>query len=840
MSRTLRKCQRIENERNANPMGSRTNEIQAKKRVLDKRYFSTKALMSSTHTFEDNSWEAVFRCSPAALSFNALDGRFIAANPSFLKMIGYSLEELLALYAFEVTPIDDRPDCQCHVEMLIHGEKEHFEIEKGMIRADGTVMTVRLSVSLVRDASGTPLHLMALTEDITEKRRAEDALRANEERLRAIINYTTVGVNLIALNGNFIDVNPAFCEMMGYTREECQTLNISDVVHPDYMAITKSNLEKLILGSVTFVKVMKQFIRKDRSLIWIEATVSMTKDNEGRPENLVAVLQDITQRIETQEGLDRSQEALKAGKEKLRIAEERMRLATEAANMGVWDYNPALDTIEQSSHANEIMGFEPGKILGMKEIFECIHPDDRARVKDVFDHHFDPAHERENDGNYQFVTRIIKASGDLVWLQILGQVFFDGVGSARKAVRVIGAVLDVTQQSVLAEELKAARDTAEIANATKSAFLANMSHEIRTPLSSILGFSSLLLEHSGDENERRLYLDTVIRNGRVLMHLIDDILDLSKVEAGRLELEKVPVQLAELTEEVMNIFRHKAKEKNLKLHLRQQADVPSVIMSDPTRLRQILINLIGNAVKFTLEGSVELEVSLAPAKPGRAGPEIYLAVTDTGIGMTEEQKTRLFQPFTQADNSTTRKFGGTGLGLHLAKRLAAAMQGDLKLIDSRHGKGSCFLFHFALETADAGLLVTLDAMPVQDRNLSGRTILVAEDSPDNQFLVVNLLEAQGATVYAAANGREALDLVAKHPIDLILMDIQMPIMDGYEATRILRSEGNSIPIVALTAHAMIDERLRSQEAGCNLHLTKPLNPSELFQVIQELEVRVRH
>lgn len=821
-------------------MGSGTDEIQAKKRVLDKRYFSTKALMSSTHTFEDNSWEAVFRCSPAALSFNALDGRFIAANPSFLKMIGYSLEELLSLYAFEVTPIDDRPDCQCHVEMLLHGEKEHFEIEKGMIRADGSVMTVRLTVSLVRDTSGRPLHLMALTEDITEKRKAEDALRANEERLRAIINYTSVGVNLISLDGRFIDANPAFCEMLGYDRDECQKLNLRDIIHPDYLEISTISIRDLIAGIVPFFELTKKIIKKDGSWIWIVSTVSMTKDNEGRPENLVAVVQDITKRVETEEGLDRSQEQLKAGKEKLRIAEERMRLATEAANMGVWDYNPALDTIEQSSHANEIMGFAPDKILCMKDIFNSIHPEDRARVRAVFDRHFDPANESGADGTYEFITRIYKPSGEMVWLQILGQVFFEGEGKERKAVRVIGAILDVTEQSVIAEELKAARDTAEIANATKSAFLANMSHEIRTPLSSILGFSSLLLEHSGNENERRLYLDTVIRNGRVLMHLIDDILDLSKVEAGRLELEKVPVQLAELTEEVMNIFRHKAKEKNLKLHLRHEGDVPSVIMSDPTRLRQILINLIGNAVKFTLEGSVELEVSLVEGKSDKEGPEIYLAVTDTGIGMTEEQKSRLFQPFTQADNSTTRKFGGTGLGLHLAKRLAKAMQGDLKLIDSRHGKGSCFLFHFALETADATQLITLDTMPHQDLNLSGRVILVAEDSPDNQFLVVNLLEAQGATVYAAGNGREALDLVAKHPIDIILMDIQMPIMDGYEATRILRREGNSIPIVALTAHAMIDERLRSQEAGCNLHLTKPLNPIELFQVIQDLEVKVHH
>ncbi|MBC7658272.1 MAG: PAS domain S-box protein [Chitinophagaceae bacterium] len=786
-------------------------------------YFPTNGFESKSPSFNDQAWEAVFRCAPAALSFNDLSGRFTAANPSFLRLTGYSLEEITKIYAFEITHIDDRAECQMYIGKLINGEIEHFDLKKRMFRRDGSIMLTRLTVSLVKDQMGTPLHLMSMTEDITEKTRADESLRRHKERLSAIMNYTNVGVNLVGLDGTFIEVNPAFSAMLGYNTEDLPQMTMKHIIHADDLPQTYKNIADLLEQKISFVRTIKKMLHKDGNWIWAEAAVSVAKDMNGNPEYLVALIQDISERIE-------SQSELKSGKEQLRKAEERMRLATEAANMGIWDYNPVLDTLEQSERAHEIMGTQEQNLAHYKDILHHVHPADHALVLKIFDQCFQSPDKSYNDGFNQIVVRVLHADGETHWVQISSQVLFEGANTSRTPTRAIAALLDVTEQSQHAEELKNARDAAEVANATKSSFLANMSHEIRTPLSSILGFSKLLLTEQGSDQDRAFYHDTVVRNGQVLEHLIDDILDLSKVEAGRMELEKVQVALFELIEETLNIFRHKAQEKNITLCLRSTGNLPPVILTDPTRLRQILINLIGNAIKFTNQGGVEITAGLSPS----AEKEIHIKVEDTGIGLTDEQKLRLFQPFSQADNSTTRKFGGTGLGLHLAKRLANAMSGDLRLVESAVDKGSSFLFQFAVEVVPAEEIFSTPALDDFNFDLNGLSILVVEDSPDIQFLLVNILESSGAKVVVAGNGEEAVAFEALQAFHLILMDIQMPVMDGYEATRQLRVQGCSIPIVALTAHAMIDERQRTRDAGFTHHLTKPVNGSELLRITQEL------
>lgn len=790
-------------------------------------YFPTNGFETKSPSFNDQAWEAVFRCAPAALSFNDLSGRFTAANPSFLKLMGYTLEEITKLYAFEITHIDDRAECQKYIGKLINGEIEHFDLKKRTFRRDGSIILARITVSLVKDQMGTPLHLMSLTEDITESTRAKESLQRNKERLSAIMNYTTVGINLLSFDGRFIEVNPAFSEMLGYTIEDIRFLTVHDIIHPEEAQQVFHNFDELLQQKVSFIKSITKMIRKNGDWIWVEAAISVAKDIHGHPEYLVGVVQDITDRIH-------DQSELKRGKEKLRKAEEQMRLATEAANMGIWDYNPVLDRLEQSERAHEIMGSDGQSLADYREILKQVHHADQEKVLKIFDQCFQSPRASSNDGFNQIVVRVLHSDGEMHWVQISSQLFFEGDDDNRTPIRAIAALLDVTEQSQQAEELKNARDAAEVANSTKSAFLANMSHEIRTPLSSILGFSKLLLSERISDRERASYHDTVVRNGQVLEHLIDDILDLSKVEAGRMELEKVEVLFFELLEEALNIFRPKAQEKNIYLSLTLAANVPSVILTDPTRMRQILINLIGNAIKFTKQGGVAIEVELLTSPSPHYEKEIYIKVKDTGIGLTEEQKLRLFQPFSQADNSTTRKFGGTGLGLHLAKRLACAMSGDLKLVESSIDKGSCFLFHFAAEDGPASEILSVSARDDFNCDLNGLKILVVEDSPDIQFLLVNILESHGATVVVAGNGQEAVALETAHSFHLILMDIQMPVMDGYEATRLLRVHGCQIPIVALTAHAMKDERQRTGDAGFSRHLTKPLNASELLRVTHEL------
>jgi signal transduction histidine kinase/CheY-like chemotaxis protein len=386
------------------------------------------------------------------------------------------------------------------------------------------------------------------------------------------------------------------------------------------------------------------------------------------------------------------------------------------------------------------------------------------------------------------------------------------------------------------KEAGSAKLAAEAASSLKSAFLANMSHEIRTPLGAILGFCEFLKEPNLALNERSHYIDTIVRNGQALTRIIDDILDLAKVEAGRMEVEDVDFAFFDLVTEVIDLFKEKAKQKSLYLILSFDDFVPSHIGSDPTRIRQILINIVGNAIKFTLHGGVRIHVR-SIANP--EGPlKISIDVKDTGPGLTDEQTARLFQPFMQADNTTTRSHGGTGLGLTLSRRLAEALGGNVVITDSKPGAGSTFTLSFlASPTASDSHAVPLQRQPFSSTEkalrLEGVRVLLADDSPDNQFLINRLLAKNGAIVEIASDGREAVEKALAAPHDVVLMDIQMPHMDGYQATEALLAQNFRTPILALTAHAMIEERRKTKAAGFAGHLTKPLNMAELIDSVAD-------
>jgi CheY-like chemotaxis protein len=393
--------------------------------------------------------------------------------------------------------------------------------------------------------------------------------------------------------------------------------------------------------------------------------------------------------------------------------------------------------------------------------------------------------------------------------------------------------------------LVAARDAATSASRAKSLFVANVSHEIRTPMTAILGYTDVLAEPDLGEAERRDAIETLRRNGHHLLALINDMLDLSKIEAGGLEVRRSETSPISVAQHVVALLRDRARAKGLSLELELGADVPNAIFSDALRLQQILVNLVGNAIKFTEQGGVRLSVSHPAAQIGGQG-EISFEVVDSGIGIAPADRERVFAPFSQADPSESRRYGGTGLGLAISRGLAQQLGGRLEL-ESEVGRGSTFRLRLPIGVSDGAvaspppfdtaLLAADSAPPLTLPSLRGR-VLVAEDGPDNQRLIERVLTRVGLEVTLAGDGRTAIDtaLAAERdgrPFGAVLMDMQMPELDGYAATQALRDAGFTRPIIALSAHAMTEDRERCLASGCDAFASKPLDRRALLELLAE-------
>ncbi len=535
-------------------------------------------------------------------------------------------------------------------------------------------------------------------------------------------------------------------------------------------------------------------------------------------------------------GIEDALKALDHARHEVAEREQRFRTMAECAPLGIFvasldracQYlNTSARTIFASSRTEQLM----------TDVASVLTDEDRASLEKAWE---------ESGRTGEPLSGRFRLEGIERWISLHAAPVRDDSGLTG----FVGTIEDVTDRILAEDSLREARMAAESANVAKSQFLANMSHELRTPMTAILGFADLLADPSETEAARNDHVATIRRNAQHLLNIINDLLDVSKIEAGRMTVESVECSPVELILSAASLMRAVAVGKDLALNVHFEGEMPALIRTDPTRFRQILLNLIGNAVKFTASGGVTVTVIADKADPDIAS-SLTVKVADTGIGMSDEVLDRLFCPFSQADTSMARRFGGTGLGLAISKRLATMLGGDIE-VETQEGKGSTFIVRILtgplagqpwVKPPDEALhdTATLETAGGQSR-LQAR-VLLAEDGPDNQRLISFHLRKAGMTVVAVDNGKKAFEAATAavaegNPFDLVLMDMQMPIMDGYTATRELRSGGYARPVVALTAHAMAEDRQKCIEAGCDGYLTKPIDARKLVAECIRWKARV--
>jgi PAS domain S-box-containing protein len=669
----------------------------------------------------------------------------------------------------------------------IHGLEAHFYDEDFalLIQLTGTMMLMALILV-------TSFQALIRSE---ESRVAETRL---SKRFELIADSLPALIGYVSENERYLFANQTYEKWFGVPTQNVLGKTMSEIIGEQNRGQVHSQIAHAMETQTTTTFDGEMLLVSGKSIFY-HADYVPDLDAHGKIQGCIILGTDVTERAQARKDLQAS--------------EERLKLAIRGAQMGTWSMSlPGYEIVSDERFRELHNAVDVPDVRA--NIDMLVHPADRARIASALDHSI------RTGAAYDCEYRIVNADGSARWIYARGEPKYDDAN--QKPVSISGVSFDISERKRIEIKLAEALRFAERANEAKSAFLANMSHEIRTPLGAILGFTELIKDSESAE-ERSEYAGIIERSGKSLTKIIDDILDLSKVEAGRLELEKINFDVEKTVREVAELFVDAAQKKNLTLELAFDPQTPVKIKSDPTRIRQILINLIGNAVKFTSTGKVHIAVTGAYFENQLT--HLRFAITDTGVGLTEEQEHKLFAPFSQADNSTTRKFGGSGLGLALSKRLANALGGDVWVASSKTGEGSTFMATVQADSSsDIAVAAPATKALEKSKTLQGLRVLLVEDSLDNQMLIQKVITRRGGSVEVANNGLEGvLKAQAGDGFDVILMDMQMPILDGYAATEQLRERGYKKPIIALTAHAMAEERKRTEEIGCNAHLTKPLD-----------------
>lgn len=659
------------------------------------------------------------------------------------------------------------------------------------------------------DLDGKPTGFVGVAIDVTEQIASQKALADSERAYSMLADQIPCGVFRTDPNGFLTFVNSTYTQITGLSLDQSQGEGWRDHAHPDDVEdFAELWAEILRTGQSGERKV--RWLREDGSVVVTEVYASAETDENDKVLGFVGVFIDVTERD--------------AYRSELQRREAEFSLLVENSSDAIFRITLDGICLFASPAVREQLGMSPESLIG-RRLLDPLHPDDRVRVLSQFEQLVRGQTEMLK-AEYRTATHV--QPDVYIWLEASCRLVRDEEGAPSE---VIANIRDVTRRKELVARLHRARQAAEDAARSRSVFLANMSHEIRTPMNGVLGFADLLKDTDLD-HDQALLVDTIRQSGNAMMTLLDDILDLSRIEAGKLSLRSGPVDLRDILAEVARLTGTLLNDRPIRLVVKVEDNVPACVAVDQSRLRQILVNLMNNATKFTEEGEIGLRVRV-----GSAGM-LEFSVSDTGIGISKDAQGRVFNMFEQAGYDTHRQFGGTGLGLAICRNLAELMGGSLAL-KSEEGVGSTFTLALPLVVARPG-----DAQKpaAPRRRMTDARVLVAEDNETNRLLIRLMLQRVGIDPVIVEDGRQAVEAVmaanSQGPaFDLVLMDVEMPVLDGTAATREIRGagiSGDDLPIVALTAHAFAEDERKCLEAGMQAHMTKPIQPEAIESLVMPL------
>ncbi|WP_411342613.1 PAS domain S-box protein [Paenibacillus sp. WLX1005] len=759
------------------------------------------------------SYQNIMNYTDDIISHHRLDAgsTYTAVSPACEKLMGYTAEEMVGTAGFDYVHPEDR---QVLIHQLRNGLQPNVAITLTFrnLRRDGTYFWAESVCRLVLDQQDNPIEVLAITRDISERRENERRLKESESRYKSLFDFNPLGIHALGLDGAYLSANTSFEQILGYKEEELVQGKFHALVAPHDLDYTVERFEQAKQGRPQSYEI--ETIHKDGHKVDVDVT-NVPIYVEEELVGVYAIVQDVTERNEQIDQIY-----------KLSNQQE---LILNSVSEGIFGVDLDGRTIFANPSAARMLGYDISEMVGQKQLleFEQSGPDGSPIISGET-----PIWQTLHEGY------TLERDEAVLWRKdhtsFLASYRVTPIVDHGVRVGMVIVFRDRTEENRIIQ----AREIAEQADRAKSEFLAIISHELRTPMNGMIGMMELLAE-TLEQDVQKEYAGIVMNSSNELLKIVNELLDFSKIEAGRMELEYEAVHLGELLTQVAELFEPVAAEKRISIVTELDRHLPQAIISDGSRLRQVLVNLVGNAVKFTETGGVHIAARCIN-QPDPEKLVIGFTVRDTGVGIAKEEQSRLFQPFSQIRNQSRQHYGGTGLGLSICKKIIELMGGAID-VQSQQGAGATFSFTIALNASDypeiqPGMNEPDKLYSSHEAKYGPLRILVAEDHDINRKLLLTILKRRGYEADIARNGEEAVQQATKHDYDLIFMDVNMPVLDGMEATRHIRAIGHNpaLPvIVAVTAFARDEEKAFCLESGMQDFVSKPLHVQDVEQQLDK-------